>query len=174
MADQVGKEISKLARSIPFCHTKKQCDQIARYLQEYQIEALAIPGDLEQHDRDQVLVQFGNHSCSVLVATDVAARGLYIKVLAAVINFELAPGPEIYIHRIGRTGRAGATGLALSLFTESERAGLAVAQVGKIDIFDITSYVAIDRSSARQALNYFVRAKVTGRSIRARIAANHD
>lgn len=89
------------------CHTKIQCDEVARYLQDHQIEALAIHGDLEQRERDQVLVRFANHSCSVLVATDVAARGLDIKSLQAVINFELPRDPDIYVHRIGRTGRAG-------------------------------------------------------------------
>ena len=68
-----------------------------------------------------MLVQFSNNSCSVLVATDVAARGLDIKSLAAVINYELPRDPEIYVHRIGRTGRAGETGIALSIFTESEQ-----------------------------------------------------
>ena len=81
----------------------------------------ALHGDLEQRDRDQVLVQFTNRSCSILVATDVAARGLDIEDLPAVINFDLPRDPEIYIHRIGRTGRAGKEGLALSLLTDSEK-----------------------------------------------------
>ena len=82
--------------------------------------AQALHGDLEQRERDQVLVQFSNKSSSILIATDVAARGLDIKDLQAVINFELSPDPEIHIHRIGRTGRAGNAGLALSLFMASE------------------------------------------------------
>ena len=107
--------------TLVFCHTKKQCDEVAGFLRGRQIEALAIHGDLEQRERDQVLVQFSNNSCSVLVATDVAARGLDIKSLAAVINYELPRDPEIYVHRIGRTGRAGEKGIALSIFTESEQ-----------------------------------------------------
>jgi ATP-independent RNA helicase DbpA len=75
---------------------------------------------MEQKDRDRTLVQFANKSVSVLIATDVAARGLDIKDLAAVVNYELSPDPEIYVHRIGRTGRAGQKGLALSLFHTSE------------------------------------------------------
>ena len=75
---------------------------------------------MEQRERDQVLLQFANGSCPVLVATDVAARGLDIKSLAMVVNYELPRDPEIYVHRIGRTGRAGETGLAFSLVTESE------------------------------------------------------
>lgn len=214
--------------TVVFCHTKIQCAEVARFLHNHQIEALAIHGDLEQRERDQVLVRFANHSCSVLVATDVAARGLDIKALKAVINYELPRDPEIYVHRIGRTGRAGEKGIALSLFNELEQqrvnaieeyqqkpcqcdlpeslkrqsgfslqspmvtiqldagrknkirpgdllgaltgdAGLAGSQIGKIDIFDISSYVAIERPAIRKALNYLKRGKVKGRSVRARI-----
>ena len=213
--------------ALVFCHTKKQCDEVARFLREQRIEALAIHGDLDQRMRDQVLVQFANNSCSVLVATDVAARGLDIKSLQAVINYELPRDPEIYVHRIGRTGRAGEKGTALSIFTESEQvrvnaieqfqkkpcicdvyesldrrpgyslqspmvtiqidagrknkirpgdllgaltgdAGLSGSQVGKIDIFDLSSYVAVDQQLVRKALNYLASGKVKGRSIRAR------
>ncbi|SMG64092.1 ATP-dependent RNA helicase DbpA [methanotrophic bacterial endosymbiont of Bathymodiolus sp.] len=217
----------RLETALVFCHTKIQCDEVARYLQDHQIEAMAIHGDLEQRERDQVLVRFANHSCSVLVATDVAARGLDIKSLQAVINFELPRDPDIYVHRIGRTGRAGETGIALSLFSEQEHlrvkaietfqnkpcecdtgeslksdpgftlqapmvtiqldsgrknkirpgdllgaltgdAGLSGSQIGKIDIFDISSYVAVERSALSQVLKYFANGKVKGRSVRAR------
>ncbi len=213
--------------ALVFCHTKKQCDQVAQLLREHSIDALAIHGDLDQRERDQVLVRFSNSSCPVLVATDVAARGLDIKSLKAVINYELPRDPEIYTHRIGRTGRAGAKGMALSIFTESEQyrvtaieqrqkqpcvcdvyasldrkpgfslqapmvtiqldagrkhkmrpgdllgaltgdAGLAGTRIGKIDIFDMSSYVAIERGALRQALNYLADGKVKGRNIRAR------
>ena len=213
--------------TVVFCHTKKQCDEVAVWLREHDIEALAIHGDLEQRERDQVLVRFANNSCSVLVATDVASRGLDIKSLQAVINYELPRDPDTYVHRIGRTGRAGEKGIALSLFTEAEQtrvkaiasyqkkpsiidvpeslerdssfklqprmvtiqldsgrkdklrpgdilgaltgeAGLIGSQIGKIDIFDMSSYVAIERSALRQAMNYLSEGKVKGRSIRAR------
>ncbi len=108
------------ASCVIFCNTKQQCQEIADTLQEKGFSALALHGDLEQRDRDQVLVLFSNRSCSILVATDVAARGLDIKDLEAVINFELSQDPEVHIHRIGRTGRAGKTGLALSLFSAAE------------------------------------------------------
>ena len=215
------------ASALVFCHTKKQCDEVAELLRERRIEALALHGDLDQRMRDQVLVRFANNSCSVLVATDVAARGLDIKSLQAVINYELPRDPEIYVHRIGRTGRAGQTGIALSIFTESETprviaieqflkkpcifdvyesldrhpdftlqssmvtiqidagrknkirpgdllgaltgdAGLLGSQVGKIDIFDQSSYVAVEQKHLRQALDYLANGKVKGRSIRAR------
>lgn len=110
----------KPASTVVFCHTKLQCQAVAETLQLSGIQALALHGDLEQMDRDLVLVRFANSSVPVLVATDVAARGLDIKELEAVINYELPRDPEIYIHRIGRTGRAGNKGLALSLFIASE------------------------------------------------------
>ena len=105
---------------VVFCNRKQQAQELADELWQQGFHVLALHGDLEQKDRDQVLVQFSNKSSSILVATDVAARGLDIKDLEAVINFELSPDPEIHIHRIGRTGRAGKEGLALSLFMASE------------------------------------------------------
>lgn len=213
--------------AIVFCHTKAQCAETAELLRENQIESLAIHGDLDQRERDQVLVRFANNSCSVLVATDVAARGLDIKSIAMVINYELPRDPEIYVHRIGRTGRAGEKGLAMSLFTEDEMirlkaieqyqskpclidspesldrdssyklyppmvtiqidggrkdkvrpgdilgaltgdAGLDGSQIGKIDIFDRSSYVALEHDAARQALNYLANGKIKGRPAKAR------
>jgi ATP-independent RNA helicase DbpA len=106
---------------IIFTNTKLKTDEIANFLVESKIDALALHGDLEQYDRNDVLVQFSNGSTPVLVATDVAARGLDIKELAMVINFDLPNTPEIYRHRIGRTGRAGAKGIAVTLFRENEK-----------------------------------------------------
>ncbi|MDH5473251.1 MAG: ATP-dependent RNA helicase DbpA [Gammaproteobacteria bacterium] len=108
--------------SVVFCNRKQQCQELADDLWQRGFHALALHGDLEQRERDQVLTQFSNKSSSILIATDVAARGLDIKDLNAVINFELSPDPEIHIHRIGRTGRAGNAGMALSLFMASEAA----------------------------------------------------
>lgn len=106
--------------SVVFCNTKRECQEVADELREHGFYALAIHGDLEQRERDQVLVRFANKSCSILVATDVAARGLDIKDLEAVINYELSRDPEVHVHRIGRTGRAGKRGLALNLCTPYE------------------------------------------------------
>jgi ATP-independent RNA helicase DbpA len=106
--------------SIVFCNTKIQCQEVCDLLRAQRINALALHGDLEQRDRDQVLVRFANRSCSVLIATDVAARGIDIKGLDAVINVELAHDSEVHVHRIGRTGRAGESGLALSLVAYNE------------------------------------------------------
>jgi len=210
-----------------FCYTKKQCDDVASFLRGRRIDALAIHGDMEQRERDQVLVRFANNSCPVLVATDVAARGLDIKSLQLVINYELPSDPEVYVHRIGRTGRAGETGIALSMVTEFEMgraraieaylskpcifdvpesldresafklkapmvtiqidagrkhkirpgdllgaltgdAGLQGSQIGKIDIFEMMSFVALEPEALRQGLGYLENGKVKGRNVRAR------
>jgi len=213
--------------SVVFCNRKQQCNELSKELKQQGFHALALHGDLEQKERDQVLVQFANKSTSILIATDVAARGLDIKDLHAVINYELSPDPEIHIHRIGRTGRAGNEGLALSLFTASEapkvnaiedyqnspvtieemsslkkqdsfnltppmvtlcinagrknkiRAGdilgaltkntnLPGKQIGKIDIFNIVSYVAVEQAVAKQALGILSEGKIKGRKFRVR------
>jgi ATP-independent RNA helicase DbpA len=106
--------------SVVFCNTRRDVDDVVEALAKAGIDALALHGDIEQRDRDEVLVRFSNRSCSVLVASDVAARGLDIKDLAAVINYELPPDKDIYQHRIGRTARAGAKGLAFNLVTPRE------------------------------------------------------
>ena len=216
--------------TVVFCHTKIQCAEIATFLKERNIDALELHGDLEQRDRDQVFVRFSNNSCSVLVATDVASRGLDIKSLDAVINYELPHDPEIYVHRIGRTGRAGEKGFAFSLYTEIEvprilsiedftgvdalygqvealkrdvnfslqapmttlmldsgkknkirpgdllgaltkDAGLAGSTIGKINIYDMFSYIAVESDVADKALHHFRHGKVKGRKLKARIIA---
>ncbi len=213
--------------SLVFCNRKQQCQELAEELWQQGFHALALHGDLEQRERDQVLTRFANKSCSILIATDVAARGLDIKDLEAVINYELSPDPEVHIHRIGRTGRAGNAGLALSLFMASEapkvnsiedylgsplnidktstlikkenfklspsmvtlcinggrrekiRAGdilgaltantdLPGKQIGKIDIFDIIAYVAVEQAIAKQALKILTEGKIKGRRFRIR------
>ena len=107
--------------SVIFCNTKQSVREVSAYLDQVGIRSTALHGDMEQRDRDQVLIQFRQKSSTVLVASDVAARGLDIDDLAAVINFELPRSADVYIHRIGRTGRAGKQGLALSLLADSER-----------------------------------------------------
>jgi ATP-independent RNA helicase DbpA len=213
--------------SVVFCNRKQQCQELADDLWRQGFHVLALHGDLEQKQRDQVLVQVMNKSTSILIATDVAARGLDIKDLDAVINFELAFDPEIHIHRIGRTGRAGKDGVAVSMFMPSEahrikaieefqksdvtikpvtslkaresfklippmvslcisggrkdkvRAGdilgaltsttdLPGKQIGKINIFDYFSYVAVERSIAKQALKILTEGKIKGRKFKVR------
>ena len=107
--------------AVVFCNTKQLTREVCQYLNGAGIHANALHGDMEQRDRDQVLIQFKQLSFTILVATDVAARGLDIDDLPAVVNFELPRNAEVYVHRIGRTGRAGKTGLALSLFADAER-----------------------------------------------------
>lgn len=110
----------RLQPCIAFCHTRQQCQDVLKHLQAHKISALTLHGDMEQRERDEVLALFANQSCSVLVATDVAARGIDIAGVAAVINVELSPDPAVHTHRIGRSGRAGEPGLALSLVAPSE------------------------------------------------------
>jgi ATP-independent RNA helicase DbpA len=116
--------------TLAFCNTKQQCRDLLQVLHAQGFHALTLHGDLEQRERDQVLIQFANNSCSVLVATDVAARGLDIAQLEAVINVDVTPDPEIHTHRIGRTGRADQDGWALSLCTSADKRRVAaIAQM---------------------------------------------
>ena len=218
------------ASTLAFCNTRIHCRELADELRAQGISALALHGELEQRERDELLVQFANRSCSVLVATDVAARGLDIRTVDAVINVDVAKDTEIHIHRIGRTGRGDAVGLALSLCAPSERkwvklieawqgspvrwddlaklqpaagealqapmatlgilggrkdklrpgdllgaltgvVGLNKDQVGRIDIFDDSCYVAIDRRAAARALRSLADAGIKGRRFRMKLLA---
>lgn len=107
--------------AVIFVNTKRETEDVAGFLREQGWSAQALHGDLEQKQRDQVLVCFSNNSCSFLVATDVAARGLDIKDLPCVINYQVTRDAEVHVHRIGRTGRSGKSGLALNLFSDRER-----------------------------------------------------
>jgi ATP-independent RNA helicase DbpA len=208
-----------------FCNTKQKCFELAEQLQAKGHDVKAIHGDLEQRERDEALVLFSNHSLSILVATDVAARGLDIKDLHAVINFDLPHDPEVYVHRVGRTARAGKSGLALSLVSPQEETrlssieayqdksitignsknlvctdplpllashrtlriscgrknklraadilgALTAAQaiegqdVGKIDICDFHSFVAIERTKIELALKILTDNKIKGRFLK--------
>ena len=214
--------------TLAFCNTKQQCRDLVGVLQAQGFSAMALFGELEQRERDQVLVQFANRSCSVLVATDVAARGLDIAQLEAVINVDVTPDAEVHIHRIGRTGRGDAEGLVLNLASmdemgyvgkievlqgrESEwhqlseltpgtggplqppmatlqivggrkekiRAGDVLGaltgdmgytreQVGKINVNDFSTYVAVDRAIAAQAAARLNSGRVKGKSVKARL-----
>ena len=106
--------------SVVFCNTKREVQHVADELHHRGFSVIELHGDMEQRERDQALVQFANKSISILVATDVAARGLDVDNLDAVFNFELSRDPEVHVHRIGRTGRAGSKGLAFSFFSEKE------------------------------------------------------
>ncbi len=213
--------------TLAFCNTKQQCRDLLEVLQAQGINALTLNGDLDQRERDQVLIQFANRSCSVLVATDVAARGLDIAQLEAVINVDVTPDPEIHIHRIGRTGRADENGWALSLCSLSEmprieaitkmmgaepewqdlatlqnddniplaspmvtlqilggrkekirpgdvlgaltgEAGFTREQVGKITVTDQSTYVAVARNIAREAVRKLSAGKVKGKTVKIR------
>ncbi len=214
--------------TLAFCNTKAQCRDLVAVLQAQGFSAQALHGDLEQRDRDQVLVQFANRSCSVLVATDVAARGLDIAQLAAVVNVDITPDPEVHVHRVGRTGRAGESGLALSLASLDEmgyvgrieqlqgresawhplaelkptgsgplkppmvtlqivggrkekiragdvlgaltgEAGFAKEQIGKININEYSTYVAVDRAIGPEAVRRLNAGRIKGKSVKVRL-----
>ncbi|ARP79994.1 ATP-dependent RNA helicase DbpA [Bordetella genomosp. 8] len=106
--------------TLAFCNTKVRSHDLVERLQSAGISAQALNGDLEQRERDEILIQFANQSCAVLVATDVAARGLDIQNLGAVINVDVTKDTEVHIHRIGRSGRGDQKGLALSLCSPEE------------------------------------------------------
>ncbi|ANH70723.1 ATP-dependent RNA helicase DbpA [Mitsuaria sp. 7] len=217
------------ASTLAFCNTKQQCRDLVAVLQAEGIVALELHGDLDQRDRDQVLVQFSNRSCSVLVATDVAARGLDIAQLEAVINVDITPDPEVHVHRVGRTGRADEEGWAFSLASLDEMGrvgridqmqgsvtpwhpltelttepgseplhppmvtlqilggrkekirpgdvlgaltkdlGFESAQIGKINVNEFSTYVAVERGIADQALRKLNAGKVKGKSVKVRL-----
>ncbi len=216
--------------TLAFCNTKQQCRDLLDVLHAQGFYALTLNGDLEQRERDQVLIQFANRSCSVLVATDVAARGLDIARLEAVINVDVTPDPEIYIHRIGRTGRADEDGWAFSLCSPGDKRRIAAIaemtgsepewhglgslqsgndsplvppmvtlqilggrkekiragdvlgaltaeaggrqftreQVGKITVTDQSTYVAIAREIAHEAVRKLSLGKVKGKTVKVR------
>ncbi len=215
------------ARCLAFCNTKQQCRDLVGVLQAQGIAALALHGDLEQRERDQVLIQFANRSCPVLLATDVAARGLDIVGLESVINVDVTPDAEQHIHRVGRTGRADADGWAFSLASLDEMGrvgrveqlqgrefewfpldgltptgsgpllapmvtlqilggrkekiragdvlgaltgdgGLPAALIGKINVNEFSTYVAVDRAIAAKALKALNDGKVKGKKVKAR------
>ena len=112
-----------------FCQTRNDVRDVAADLAKRGFSVLALHGELEQRERDEVLLQFANRSCAVLVATDVAARGLDIKELSAVVSWELPTDPDLHLHRIGRTGRAGHKGLALALCSLRERQRVAALEL---------------------------------------------
>jgi len=207
--------------ALAFCNTKVQCRELAESLRAQGFSALALYGELEQHERDEILVLFANRSCSVLVATDVAARGLDIADLDTVINVDVSKDPEVHVHRVGRTGRAGGSGMAHTLCAPNEKkwvrlveeyqdqpavweeidslggldqpvaqapmltlniaggkkaklrpgdllgaltgdAGLTKEQVGKINIGEFNSYVALDRSVAHAAVKRLATGQAPG------------
>ncbi len=214
--------------ALAFCNTKQQCRDLVAVLQAQGIVALELHGDLDQRERDQVLIRFANRSCSVLVATDVAARGLDIAKLEAVINVDITPEAEVHVHRAGRTGRAGEQGLVLNLASMDEMGrvgrieqllgrestwypvaeltdrgggqplrppmvtlqilggrkekirrgdvlgaltkdiGLEGSAIGKIEVNDFSTYVAVEPGVAEKALRGLNAGKVKGRSVKVR------
>jgi len=153
-----GEKIETLVRllghfrpdsAVIFCNTKAGCDALGEALHYEGYEAAVLHGDLRQGERNEVLTRFAIGGIRLLIATDVAARGLDIKSLGAVINFDLPEKPETYLHRVGRTARAGSGGVALTLFTpKQEPAARKLAEAGstRFDAEDATGFVLADPS----------------------------
>lgn len=210
--------------TIVFCNMKSTVNEITETIQNHEVVCASLHGDLEQRERDRVMAMFRNGSIPLLIATDVAARGLDIEHLEMVVNYDLPNQPETYVHRIGRTGRAGRAGTAITLagprdtlkLLELEKitggkfqrphlgfknqhglnkfalqsamqtisisggrknklrpgdilgaltgtaGGLAAADVGKIEIHDTFTYVAISSSHVSQALESLRKGKIKG------------
>ena len=106
--------------SVAFCNTKKQVDQLVQELQGRGYFAEGLHGDLKQEQRDRVMNSFRNGATEILVATDVAARGIDVDDVEAVFNYDIPQDDEYYVHRIGRTGRAGRDGIAFSFVVGRE------------------------------------------------------
>ena len=117
-----------ITQAVIFCNTKQSVSDLTALLRQQGFLALALHGDLEQRERDEIYIRFKNNSAHFLVATDVAARGLDVNDLPAVINYELPRESDVYVHRIGRTGRAGKSGFALSLAYEHEESSVAAIE----------------------------------------------
>ncbi|QQD18806.1 ATP-dependent RNA helicase DbpA [Spongiibacter nanhainus] len=133
--------------AVVFCNTRQEVKTVDEQLRGWGFSVLALHGDLEQRERDEMLVRFANKSTTVLVATDVAARGLDIDKVALVVNYQVAHDPEVHVHRVGRTGRAGSSGLALTLFSDREAHKLAALNV---DVDPITDALPLPGRAALQ------------------------
>lgn len=133
--------------SVVFCNTKKEVMDVTDELSHRGFSVVELHGDMEQRERDQALTMFANKSISILVATDVAARGLDVDSLDAVFNFELSRDPEVHVHRIGRTGRAGAKGKAFSFYNEKE--AYRVARIEEYMDMDIRAAVLPEKPVER-------------------------
>ncbi len=221
---------------IIFVNFKADAVELLHELNRFHISAGALHGDLEQVDRDRVMAKFRNQSLRILIATDVAARGIDIDSVDVVINFDLPQKPEVYVHRIGRTGRAGRAGTAVSILIPrqiskiehlekltgsiisrienvdlrttplsevganmdlastmttlfisagrknkmrpgdilgaltGEAGGLKGSEIGKIEIQDYFSFVAVHKSVAKRALKSLQEGRIKGRRVRAELA----
>lgn len=137
----------KPTSTLIFCNTKQQTVNLTDLLIHAGFSAAALNGDMEQADRNQVIIQFINQSICILVATDVAARGLDIKELPAVINYDIAFEPDVHIHRIGRTGRAGQKGLAFSLSLPADASRICLIEDNLSSPISWNTIDALDQSN---------------------------
>ncbi len=232
---QLLKELQPVS-CIVFVNFKADAAELARELVRFKVSAAALHGDLEQTDRERVMAKFRNQSLRVLIATDVAARGIDVDSVDAVMNFDLPQKPDVYVHRIGRTGRAGRSGISITLILPKQKnklehlekltgskihlheeldlrniplseiganlnlesnmetlfiaagrknkmrpgdilgaltgeaGGLQGSDIGKIEIQDYFSFVAVSKSVAKRALKSLQEGRIKGRRVRAELA----
>lgn len=162
---RVSATLSLLFAKMPsscvvFANTRKEVQMLAEHLKQAGFGVAALHGDLEQRDRELQLLQFANGSLQILVATDVAARGLDIAKLDLVINYELAHDSETHVHRIGRTGRAGEQGMACTIVNEQDGYKLSLLE----DVFDyhITPLPLPNPQTSRAPLPTMVTLEIDG------------
>ncbi len=207
---------------IIFCNTKIECDELDSYLYDGGFDPLVLHSDFEQKQRDEIITLFSNKSYPILIATDVASRGLDIDDIDLVINYDLANDLNVHTHRIGRTARAGKSGHAISLYTDLDESrvdefkenrdieflseddlsdeeyklesnlktiyisggkklklrpadilgsliqdnGLAKEEIGKIKIFPMCSYVALDKNAYEKKIKASESLKIKGKYFR--------
>jgi ATP-independent RNA helicase DbpA len=142
---------------IIFCNFKASVNELMESLSQSGLSVGALHGDLEQYDRDRIMAKFRNKSLKALVATDVAARGIDIESLDAVVNFELPSQPEVYVHRVGRTGRAGREGFAVSFITAREK-----TKVRAIEQFASVRFEKLDLGSLKDVDPQTIQEQIQG------------
>jgi len=153
-------------KAIVFCRTKKDVDDVADYLSGAGFNAKGLHGDMDQRRREEVIKAFKNDKLEMLVATDVAARGLDVNNVTHVFNYHLPLDPESYVHRIGRTGRAGKEGMAISLVTPHEfRALNRIQKISKITLKEIPTLEDVKSSEIQKIIEKLSKIDPTQKSI---------
>ena len=153
-------------KAIVFCRTKKDVDLVTEFLSGVGFDAKGLHGDMDQRKREAVIKDFKSNKIEILVATDVAARGLDVNDVTHVFNYHLPLDPESYVHRIGRTGRAGKEGMAISLVTPHEfRALSKIQKISKIELKEVPTLSDVKNSEIQKIMQKLSQIKPNSKSI---------
>ena len=153
-------------KAIVFCRTKKDVDLVAEFLNSVGFDAKGLHGDMNQKKRESVIKGFKSGKIEILVATDVAARGLDVNDVTHVFNYHLPLDPESYVHRIGRTGRAGKEGMAISLVTPHEfRALSKIQKISKIKLKEIPTLTDVKNTEIQKIVQKLSEIEPNSKSI---------